>query len=57
MTKQYCPIIQYTVYVTTALSFVTDDSLAVGDLLAILISHRLHPEADPEAQDQVGGLV
>ena len=50
MTKQYCPIIQYTVYVTTALLYFLD-------LLAILISHRLHPEADPEAQDQVGGLV
>ena len=36
---------------------VADDGLAVGDLLDVLISHRLQPETDPKAEDQVGVLV
>ena len=36
---------------------VADDGLAVGDLLDVLISHRLQPEADPEAEDQARVLV
>ena len=36
---------------------VADDSLAVGDVPDVLISHRLQPEVDPETEDQVGVLA
>ena len=51
-----CNILLLTDDIKEALE-VADDGLAVGDLLDVLISHRLQPEADPEAEDHVGVLV